>query len=108
MNPSTDTPLGQSPAGSTQDAPEVPPALGPAHYHAAVEKLLREATDRHEVVNLVDALTASLAGVLFTFDRAEVTADVIGRLAGHLRDAVERQRAQAELKEMREAGRPPN
>lgn len=42
------------------------------------------------------------------YPSAEVTADVIGRLAGHLRDAVERQRAQAELQEMREAGRAPN
>ncbi len=108
MNPSADIPAGPAPAGSAAEAPEPPPALGAAHYHAVVEQLLRQATDRREVVDLVDALTASLAGVLVTFDRAEVTADVIGRLARHLRDAVEHRRARAELQELREAGRSPN
>ena len=75
-------------------------------YMAAVEALLDDALEHHNVETLVEVLTWHLARIGFGFGTKAV-ADIMRRLGVHLSAIAEQQNAQQEAEDARKAGRKP-
>lgn len=82
-----------------------PQRLGLDHYYAALDHLYLEAHAHGEISEFVEAATYLIGWIIAKFDRADVTADVFGRISRAIAEADARMRAQEELAALKESGK---
>lgn len=108
MSASTCRQAPQREVGAATDEEPERPLPPPQDYVGRVRELHDVARARNELEELVDALTAALAWVIFNLNRPEVTGDVLVKLGRHIEGFAARERAMRELEETRERGEKPN
>lgn len=88
-----------------QAANDLPDAANPRdRYIEAVIRLCNEAIEQHELEPCVDALAYSLAWVVFSLDRMDVTGDVLTKFGRHIEALEAGRRAKQELQALRDGG----